>query len=185
MAEAEQTELEAIKDSLFNLEQESDPILADIQKHTKNARSAMSRDPVDTLTLSNELVELAILLQRLGDRIAMMGYIVRGAKEYYERTREDHKVRLVQIGEEREVEVDDGKTTRGKKKVKKFITVAAGVADSMKLGLVQAEFEVYSQCEYQMDKLVYTRKAADKTIDSIRSKLSYEKTNESRPQPGR
>ena len=178
MPTVEQTEFEAIEISLDNLEAEALPITEDVAFHTLKARKAISLDPVDTLTLSNELVELSILNQRLGDRISTMGYIVRGAKEYYERIREEHKVRLVQVGEERKVEVDDGETTRGKKTVKKFVTVAAGVADSMKISLVKAEFDLYNRCEYLMDKLVYTRKSTDKTIDSMRSKLSYEKQNE-------
>ena len=48
----------------------------------------------------------------------------------------------------------------------------------MKISLVKAEFDLYNRCEYLMDKLVYTRKSTDKTIDSMRSKLSYEKQNE-------
>lgn len=181
MATAEQTEFEAIEISRNNLDEEALPITKDIALHTMKARKAIAQDPVDTLTISNELVELSILNQRLGDRISTMGYIVRSAKELYERTREEHKVRLVQVGEEREVEVDDpeaGDSDAPKIKKKKFVTVAAGVADSMKLSLVRKEFELYNQCEYLMDKLVYTRKSTDKTIDSMRSKLSYEKQNE-------
>ncbi len=180
---AELTEFEAIRNDFSNLSDEVNPILRDVQKHTKSARTAMAKDPVDTLTLSNELVELAILLQRLGDRIAMMGYIQRAADYYYERTREEHKVRLVQIGEEREVEVLDPKAETSdapKVKSKKLVPVAAGVADSMKVSLVKEEHKLMSECKYLMDKLVYTRKSTDKTIDSIRSKLSYERINESR-----
>lgn len=161
---AEQTEFQALQNSLHNLEVDLNgegskrkPLLKEIQQHTLSARKAMAQDPVDTLTLSNELVELAILLQRLGDRIAECGFIVRAAKEYYERTREEHKVRLVN---------EEAKP--------------AGVADSMKASLVKEEFEFYNKCEYRMDKLVYTRKSTDKTIDAIRSKLSYEKINETR-----
>jgi hypothetical protein len=155
---AEQPEIDEYKTGLSNLEDEALPILEEIAKHTKRARKAMGGETtvVDTLTLSNELVELAILLQRLGDRISMMGYIVRGCKEFYERTREGHKTRLVKEGN------------------------PAGVADSMKIELSHEEFEVYNQCEYTMDRLVYARKSTDKTIDAIRSKLSYEKVNEQR-----
>lgn len=156
MATAEQTaELKEYQDHLDALTADALPIVQDIATHTKRARKAMDQDPVDTLTLSNELVELSILLQRLGDRIATMGYIVRGAKEFYERTRENHKVRLV-----------------------KEESVAAGVADSMKIDLSHEEFKVYNSCERMMDRLVYVRKSTDKTIDAIRSKLSYEKVNE-------
>lgn len=151
---AERTELDDYKDALSELESDALPVVRDIAKHTKIARKAIGQDPVDTLTISNELVELSILVQRLGDRISQMGYIARGCKEYYERTREGHKIRLVAEGN------------------------AAGVADSMKIGLSHEEFEVHNQCEYMMDRLVYARKSTDKTIDAIRSKLSYEKANE-------
>jgi hypothetical protein len=152
---AERSELELYKHSLEELEADALPVVQEIATHTKKARKAMDQDPVDTLTLSNELVELSILVQRLGDRIARMGYIARGCKEFYERIREGHKVRLVR---------DD--------------KIAAGVADSMKVDLSHEEFEMHNECEYLMDRLVYTRKSTDKTIDAIRSKLSYEKMNE-------
>lgn len=152
---AERTELEEYKAALQALQSDALPIVEEIATHTKRGRKAMDQDPVDTLTLSNELVELSILLQRLGDRIATMGRIVRGCKEFYERTREDWKVKLV-----------------------KEQDTAAGVADSMKISKAHKEFEVYNDCEYWMDRLVYARKSTDKTIDAIRSKLSYEKVNE-------
>lgn len=159
------------------------PVVEDISIETRRARKAMDTDPVDTLTLSNKLVELSILSQRLGERVALMGYIVRASKEWYERVREAHKVRLVTEGEERWIEVEEPKGTRSTSgtttgKQKKFVTVAAGVADSMKVGLAHEEFKIYNECEMMMDKLVYARKSTDKTIDSIRSKLSYEKANE-------
>lgn len=152
---AERSEQEEYVEALSNLESDALPVVQDVATHTKRARKAMGQDPVDTLTISNELVELSILVQRLGDRIARMGHIARSAKEYYERTREEHKVRLVQ-----------------EKKI------AAGVADSMKITLSHEQFKIHNDCEYLMDRLVYTRKATDKTIDAIRSKLSYEKSNE-------
>lgn len=152
---AERTELDEYAEALSSLESDALPVVQGIATHTKKARKAMDQDPVDTLTLSNELVELSILVQRLGDRIARMGHIARAAKEYYERTREEHKVRLVQ-----------------EKKI------AAGVADSMKIKLSHEQFRMHNDCEYLMDKLVYTSKSTDKTIDAIRSKLSYEKINE-------
>ena len=72
MSAVEQTEFEAIEISLDNLEAEALPITEDVAFHTLKARKAISLDPVDTLTLSNELVELSILNQRLGDRISTM-----------------------------------------------------------------------------------------------------------------
>lgn len=56
-----------------------------LQSYTRRARGAMgglteNEDGeivdklVDTLVLSNEQVELAILLQRIGDRISTIGY---------------------------------------------------------------------------------------------------------------
>lgn len=176
MAQAEQTELEAYKEALAELEKDALPIVQEISKETRKARKAMDQDPVDTLTLSNKLVELSILNQRLGERVATMGYIVRGCKEFYERIREGHKVRLTQKGEPRQTTETDAK---GKEKiVTKYVTMPAGVADSMKIELAHTEFEIYNECEKVMDQLVYARKSTDKTIDSIRSKLSYEKTNE-------
>lgn len=153
------------------------PVVSDTAKHTLLARKAQRMDPVDTLTLSNELVELSILNQRVGDRVSLMGYIVRAAKEYYERVREGHKVRLTQEGIPKQVteKIND---TGGEKIVTKFTTVAAGVADSMKVDLSHDEFKIYNECELMMDKLVYTRKSTDKTMDSIRTKISYEKSNE-------
>lgn len=148
-------ELQEYKNNLDALTSDALPIIEEIALHTKIARRAMNPDPVDTFTLSNELVELAILLQRLGDRLATMGRIVRGAKEFYARVMEGEKVRLVK---------DEG--------------MAAGVADSMKVELAHEEFKMVNDCDYVMDRLVYARKSTDKTIDSIRSKLSYEKANE-------
>lgn len=150
------------------------PTLQDTAKQTLIARNAMKRDPVDTLTLSNKLVELSILNQQIGVRVSLMGYIVRACKEWYERIREEHKVRLVQKGEPRQVvEKKDGKELM----VTKYVTMAAGVADSMKVKLAHEEFQMYNECELMMDKLVYSRKATDKTIDSIRTKISFEKTD--------
>lgn len=186
MTEADKIEL-AIKEAVANDEYRTAldtlidyalPVLKETAQETLRARKAMDQDPVDTFTLSNKLVELSILNQRIGDRVSLMGYIVRGCKEYYERTREGHKVRLVQQGEPRKkAEIDkDGK----EKIVTKYLTVAAGVADSMKVELAHKEFTLYNECELMMDKLVYCRKSTDKTIDSARSKLSFEKTNEQR-----
>lgn len=150
-------EIDGIKASLFDAETEGTKIIQEIAEHTKAARKAMRSDVVNTLALSNELVELSILLQRFADREASMGYVHRWAKDHYERTREGHKVRLVK---------DDG--------------LPAGVADSMKIELSKEEFEVYNQAEYSLDQFKLSRKATEKTLDAIRSKLSYEKANEQR-----
>ena len=96
MKPAERTaELAEYRKHLDALTADATPVIQQIATHTKVARKAMDASPVDTLTLSNELVELSILVQRLGDRLARMGHIVRGAKEFYERVREGEKVRLV------------------------------------------------------------------------------------------
>lgn len=195
MTEAEREDFNRFSKALDDLRGDALPIVKEISVHTRLARNAMggrTRNeedeivdlPVDTLTLSNEQVELGILLQRLGDRISEMGYIARAAEELYKRVMEGHKVRLTQIGEEREVdekipdeEIKGTKTSKFRK-VKKFVPVAAGVADSMKILLSHEAFELHNECQKQMDQLVYIRKSTDKTIDTIRSKLSYEKSND-------
>ncbi len=188
MNEAERIEFDNFNFQLDELRTDALPIVEEISVHTRRARNAMGGrhlnddneivdDEVDTLTLSNEQVELGILLQRLGDRISEMGYIARGAEEFYKRVMEGHKVRLTQVGEARET-VEKDPTTKKEKKVTKYVTIAAGVADSMKIGLAHEAFELHNSCQKQMDQLVYIRKSTDKTIDTIRSKLSYEKSNE-------
>lgn len=188
MNEAERLEFEKYSGQLDDLQTDALPIVEEISVHTRLARRAMGGrslneeneivdELVDTLTLSNEQVELGILLQRLGDRIADMGYIARAAEEFYKRVMEGHKVRLTQVGEPREV-VEKDPTTKEEKKVTKYVPMAAGVADSMKIGLAHEAFELHNSCQKQMDQLVYIRKSTDKTIDTIRSKLSYEKSND-------
>lgn len=188
MNEAERLEFEKFSEQLDLLQTDALPIVQEISVHTRLARRAMGGrslndeneivdEEVDTLTLSNEQVELGILLQRLGDRISEMGYIARAAEEFYKRVMEGHKVRLTQIGEARE-EVETDPKTKKEKTVTKYVTVAAGVADSMKIGLAHEAFELHNSCQKQMDQLVYIRKSTDKTIDTIRSKLSYEKSND-------
>lgn len=188
MNDAERLEFENYQAQLDALQTDALPIVKDISVHTRKARAAMGGrsvneeneivdQEVDTLTLSNEQVELGILLQRLGDRISEMGYIARGAEEFYKRIMEGHKVRLTQVGEAREI-VEKDPTTKKEKKIIKYVPLPAGVADSMKIGLAHEVFELHNQCQKQMDQLVYIRKSTDKTIDTIRSKLSYEKSNE-------
>lgn len=188
MNEAERLEFDKFSTQLDELRTDALPIVQEISVHTRLARRAMGGrslneeneivdEEVDTLTLSNEQVELGILLQRLGDRIADMGYIARAAEEFYKRVMEGHKVRLTQVGEKRET-VEKDPTTKNEKKVTKYVPLPAGVADSMKIGLAHEAFELNNECQKQMDQLVYIRKSTDKTIDTIRSKLSYEKSND-------
>ena len=148
------TPLEERRQALDKLTREALPLIKEVSVHTRKARKAMD-EPVNTLVLSNELVELAILNQRLGERVAYANYLTRDTKNFYEETREEHKTRLVN---------EDG--------------VAAGVADSMKVKLSRAEFEVRNEAELLYERLQFLRKSTDKTIDAIRSKLSYEKGNE-------
>jgi hypothetical protein len=164
-------ELEQYTIDLDALQTDVMPVLKDIQKETLKARKAMDTDPVDTLTLSNKLVDLSILNQRLGDRVANAGALKRGTKNLLEVTRERHKVRLVQgINEDGEYEqTADGKNKGG---------VAAGVADSMKLQLTPLEFDLANEAERIYDQLSNLRKSTEKTIDALRTKISYEKTNE-------
>ena len=187
MNEAERQEYHNYELALEELLGDALPILDEISVHTRYARRAMGGrfknsegeiedTDVDTYTLSNEQVELAILIQRLSERISEMGYIARAVKEFYERIREGHKVRLTQIGEEREFVKDlkDGSQVVEKK----FVPIAAGVADSMKIQLAHEVFDLHNQSEKFLNKLVLARSATDKTVDTIRSKLSYEKANE-------
>lgn len=148
-------EMEAIADALSNLEGDVYPIVQGIAKNSMKARKAIQSDPVDTLTLSNMAVELAILNQRLGERVANALALNRWAKEFYERQRENIKIRLVK--EEKE---------------------PIGVADSRKVELAHDYFDLYSNCEFQVDRLVGARRATDKTIDTIRTKISYEKSDQ-------
>lgn len=161
----------------FELLSDALDVLDDVKKHTLTARKAMDVSPVDANTLANEQVELAIINQRLGDRVSEAGQIARATENHYKTVREEHKLRLVQVGEEREVEVDDGETTRGKKTVKKFVKMAAGVADSAKMKLAQEEFDLWNAALALYEQLQFMRKSSDKTIDAIRSKLSFEKSD--------
>ena len=155
MTSAERSEeLKVYGDATDTLAGDALPIIDEIAHHTKVARKAVRQDPVDTFTISNELVELSILLQRLGDRISTIGQIKRAVSEFYDRAQGAERIRLVQEG------------------------TPAGNADAMKVELTHDIFLVMNNADYIMDRLVYARKATDKTIDSIRSKLSYEKTNE-------
>lgn len=143
-------------------------VLDEVKVHTINARQAMDLDPVDANTLANEIVELAILNQRLGDRVADAGIISRAADNHYKTVREEHKLRLVQVGEFKTF-IEDGKS------VERYVKLAAGVADSAKMKLAIDEFDLYNAAQGLYDQLQYMRKSSDKTIDAIRSKLSFTK----------
>lgn len=149
-------ETERIGDSLLEVENQALPILEEIKKHTLIARQAMDQSPIPLQTLANEEVELSILLQRLAERIAMAGYVLRSAENHLDYCRESYKVIFVNEGN------------------------AAGVADSMKKLEAQEEFEVANHAKYVFDNINLTRKSTEKTIDTLRSKLSFEKISEQR-----
>ena len=189
MNEAERQEFNRFKEQLEEVTDDVLPIVNDITVHTRRARGAMgglteNEDGeivdklVDTLVLSNEQVELAILLQRIGDRISTIGYITRGMEEFYKRVMEGHKVRLTRVGVEKTKQVKDPDSTTGFRTETVYETVAAGVADSMKIELAHEAFALFNECQKRMDMLINIRKSTDKTIDTVRSKLSYEKRNE-------
>lgn len=171
----ESKDFEEIQEAYLHLIGDATELLNEVKLHTIKARKAMDVDPVDANTLSNEIVELSILNQRLGGRVSDAGQVARAAENHYKTTREEHKVRLVRVGEEQEVEEVTG--TKSKKKVKKMVRLAAGVADSAKMKLSQNEFDLYNQSQALYEQLQYMRKSSDKTIDAIRSKLSFEKTD--------
>lgn len=173
MVAPKSTDYQVLEDNYMALLTDATDLLEEVQRHTLKARKAMDVSPVDANTLANEIVELAILNQRLGDRVAEAGMIARATENHYKTVREEHKLRLVQVGEEREVdEVVGTKTT---KKVKKLVKMAAGVADSAKMKLAQEEFDLSNAATGLYEQLQYMRKSSDKTIDAIRSKLSFEK----------
>lgn len=157
-----------IEEAYLKLLGDAVDVLDDVKVHTLSARRAMDQDPVDANTLANEIVELSILNQRLGDRVATSGEIARAAENHYKTVREEHKLRLVQVGET-VVSEEDGK------QVKKVVKMAAGVADSAKMKLAQDEYDLYNAATGLYEQLQYMRKSSDKTIDAIRSKLSYTK----------
>lgn len=144
------------------LEEDVMPVIEGISTETRIARKAMGMDPVDTLTLSNKQVDLAILNARLGERVAKANAIEREAKNIFETTRERHKVRLVQG-----YDLDGVKTK----------PVAAGVADSMKLDLVEAEFDLWNRAKFRAEQLKLLRESTSDTIGTIRTKISFEKAD--------
>jgi len=143
-----------LEDYHFELLNDATPILDEVKSHTMQARAAMDLDPVDVNTLANEIVDLAILNQRLGDRVARAGELARASENLYKTVREEHKLKLVREDK-----------------------VAAGVADSAKMKLSQDEFDLYNASVGIYELLQYQRRACDKTVDAIRSKLSFEKSD--------
>lgn len=152
MVEIKSNDYQELEDAYLELMTDAQDVLDDVVIHTKGARQAMDLDPVDAQALSNEIVELAILNQRLGDRVAKAGVISRACENHYKIVREEHKLRLVKSNE-----------------------MAAGVADSAKMKLAEKEFDLSNAAEGLFDQLQYMRRSSDKTIDAIRSKLSFEK----------
>lgn len=151
-----EVETQNIADSMIDLENETIPILDEIKRHTMIARKAMDQSPIPLQVLANEEVELSILLQRLAERIAKAGYIHRSAESHLDYCRETLKVIFVEGGD------------------------AAGVADSKKKTVAMEEFEITNHAKYVLDNINLTRKSTDKTIDTLRSKLSFEKMAEQR-----
>lgn len=159
----------ALEQAYDNVLNDSTELLEEVKIHTLSARRAMDLDPIDVNTLANEMVELAILNQRLGDRVTDAGIVARAAENHYKTVREEHKLRLVQIGEEKLVDMEDGNKT------KRYVKMAAGVADSAKMKLSQDEFDFWNAATGLYEQLRQMRRASDKTIDTIRSKLSFTK----------
>lgn len=150
--ELKSSEYQSIEDAYLKLLGNAITVLDEIKVHTLTARKAMDLDPVDANTLANEIVELAILNQRLGDRVSDAGVVARAAENHYKTVREEHKLNLV-----------------SEKKM------AAGVADSAKMKLSENEFDLYNAATGLYEQLLNMRRSSDKTIDAIRSKLSFEK----------
>lgn len=173
MTAPKSTDLQTLEENYMALLTDATDLLDEVKEHTLKARKAMDKDPVDVNALANEIVELAILNQRLGDRVAEAGMIARASENHYKTVREEHKLRLVQVGEKREVEETTG--TDSTKLVKKMVKMAAGVADSAKMKLSQDEFDLYNAANGLYEQLLNMRRSSDKTIDAIRSKLSFEK----------
>ena len=91
--------------------------------------------------------------------------IARAAENHYKTVREEHKLRLVLTG--RETTDDDGNVM--------MVKMAAGVADSAKMKLSEREFDLHNAATGLYEQLLNMRRSSDKTIDAIRSKLSFEK----------
>lgn len=165
-------DLDFLRDRARDWESDSLPLVDEIKVKVTEARQAMESDPPDLYGISNALVELSILNIRLIDRIIQARYIYMEAKGLHEARREEWKVKLVKGYTE--VISDDGES--GESKVHE--PVAAGVADSMKVSKVREEYSFMNEMEHNYELVNLTRRAIEKAMDAIRSKLSYEKAHE-------
>lgn len=169
-ATIEDIELNELKANLDKWEGDALPLVEEIKDEVTESRRAMDTDPPELYTLSNSLVDLSILNIRLIDRIIEGKYNLNAAKYLYESRREGWKVKLVK-----------GYTTHHPKDSSKdevIEGVAAGVADSMKVEKVAVEYELMNRAEKNYEMVNLLRRAIEKAIDSIRSKLSYESKHE-------
>lgn len=182
----DEIELNDLKTRIHEWEVDALPLIEEIKAEVTKARKSMDSDPPELYAISNSLVDLSILNIRLIERIVRAKYLWNEAKGLYESRREGWKVKLVQgytLIEEKKIPHSNIK--KAKKGEKEIVTssvaidgVAAGVADSMKVGMVREEYEVANQAEMNYESVNLTRRAIEKAIDSIRSKLSYEKAHE-------
>lgn len=169
----EDSELESLRTSMMNWEGESLPLIEEMKQRVNEARVAMDAEPPQLYALSNSLVELSILNIRLIDRIIMAKYTLNSAQAIYEQRREGWKVKLAQGYSIESTDEETGEITP------LFIDgIAAGIADSKKVSMVVEERELMNQAEYNYDMVNLTRRAIEKAMDAIRSKLSYEKAHE-------
>lgn len=169
----EDAERESLSSSIMNWEGDSLPLVEEIKSEVTKARAAMDAEPPQLYTLSNALVDLSILNIRLIDRIIMARYIQNSATALYEQRREGWKVKLVEGYTKEMVDEETGEIT-----TVKVDGIAAGVADSKKVSMVVEERELMNQAEYNYDMVNLMRRAIEKAMDAIRSKLSYEKAHE-------
>lgn len=161
-----------MQDAYSSLLKDSEVLLKKVKVQTMTAKKAMDKENWNGM--NNAIVEMSILNQRLGDRVSMAEFIARDAENHYKTVREGHKVRLVKEGEERIATKVDPKTKK-KKQVKELVPMAAGVADSAKMKLSEAEFNFWNETLYLAENLKYMLRSANKTIDALRSKLSFVK----------
>lgn len=152
-------ELIGLEERIDKWEGHAFPLITEIKIEVTKARQAMDSDPPALYELSNSLVDLSILNIRLIERIIDAKYLLNEARYLYESRREEWKVKLVQGYDDVE-------------------GIAAGVADSMKVGKVKQEHETWNQAERNYEDVNLTRRAIEKSLDAIRSKLSYEKAHE-------
>lgn len=188
MSKAKDNELVGLKDKLDKWEGDALPLTEEIKTEVTKAREAMDANPPNLYVLSNSLVDLSILNLRLIDRITNAKFVFNEAKYLYESRREAWKVKLVQgYTMVAEVEQPHSDPKKAKKGLTETVTetrnidgVAAGVADSMKVGQVKVEYELMNQAEKNYETVNLLRRSIEKAIDSIRSKLSYESKHETK-----